>query len=81
MGFGLAPLAATVNGQVFRCLVCRGGLFSTRSVKLNTAGMEFFDLAWANKSSLGLICHNCGYLHEFLGDAVEVWDSETGNRA
>jgi predicted nucleic-acid-binding Zn-ribbon protein len=75
-----APLVATINGQVFRCLVCQGGLFTSRNIKLNTTGMEFFDLAWANKSSLGVICSNCGYVHEFLGDAVELFDSETGSR-
>jgi predicted nucleic-acid-binding Zn-ribbon protein len=76
-----APLVATINGQVFRCLVCQGGLFTSRNIKLNTTGMEFFDLAWANKSSLGVICSNCGYVHEFLGDAIELFDSETGSRA
>jgi len=75
-----APLVATINGQVFRCLVCQGGLFTSRNIKLNTTGMEFFDLAWANKSSLGVICSNCGYVHEFLGDAIELFDSETGSR-
>jgi len=75
-----APLVATINGQVFRCLVCQGGLFTSRNIKLNTTGMEFFDLAWVNKSSLGVICSNCGYVHEFLGDAIELFDSETGSR-
>ncbi|NUR69409.1 MAG: hypothetical protein HOU81_01170 [Hamadaea sp.] len=74
-----APLVATINGQVFRCLVCQGGLFSTRRIKLNTAVMEFLDLAWANRSSLGLICGNCGYVHEFLGDAVKLWEADTGD--
>lgn len=80
---GLSPsasLVATVNGQVFRCLVCQGGLFTSRNIKLNTGAMEFFDLAWANKSSLGVICDNCGYVHEFLGDAIQLWDSESGVR-
>jgi hypothetical protein len=75
---GRAPLAATINGQVFRCLVCQGGLFNTRSIKLNTAGMEFLDLGWANRTSLGVICDNCSYVHEFVGDAIRMWDPETG---
>ena len=74
--FERIPLAATINGQVFRCLVCQGGHFQRRDIKLNTGGMEFFDLAWANISSLGLICNNCGYVHEFLGDALELWEAE-----
>jgi predicted nucleic-acid-binding Zn-ribbon protein len=76
--FERAPYVATVNGQVFRCLVCQGGHFSKRSIRLNTAAMEFFDLAWANRSSLGVICDNCGYVHEFVGGAIQLWDSESG---
>ncbi|MEV4417922.1 hypothetical protein [Catellatospora sp. NPDC049609] len=79
--FDRPPYVATINGEVFRCVVCQGGLFTSRSIKLNTGGMEFLDLAWANKSSLGVICTNCGYVHEFLGDALQLWDSESGARA
>ncbi|WP_212827778.1 hypothetical protein [Catellatospora sp. TT07R-123] len=79
--FSRAPYVATINGEVFRCVVCQGGLFTSRTIKLNTAGLEFLDLAWANKSSLGVICTNCGYVHEFLGDAVQLWDSESGASA
>jgi hypothetical protein len=78
--FGRSPLVATIHGQVFRCLVCQGGLFTRRDIKLNTAAMEFLDLAWANRSSLGLICENCGYVHEFLGDVIQLFDSEVGDR-
>jgi hypothetical protein len=78
--FEAAPLVATINGQVFRCLVCQGGLFTTRAIKLNTATLELLDLAWANRSSLGVICHHCGYIHEFLGDAIQLFDQQTGAR-
>jgi hypothetical protein len=73
-------LVATINGQVFRCLVCQAGVFTARSIKLNTSTMEFLDLGWANRSSLGLICTHCGYIHEFLGDSVQLFDQETGAR-
>ncbi|MDI1460214.1 hypothetical protein QEZ54_04470 [Catellatospora sp. KI3] len=79
--FSRPPYVATINGDVFRCVVCQGGLFTSRSIKLNTGALEFLDMAWANKSSLGLICTHCGYVHEFLGDAVQLWDSESGERA
>jgi hypothetical protein len=68
---GRTALVATINGQVFRCLVCQGGLFST-------AAMEFLDLAWANRTSLGVICDNCGYVHEFVGDVIRMWDPDSG---
>ncbi|WP_157546501.1 hypothetical protein [Hamadaea tsunoensis] len=70
-----APLVATINGQVFHCLVCQGGFFIRRRVRL-----EYRDLAWADSSAQGLVCQNCGYVHQFLGDAVDLWDSESGDR-
>jgi hypothetical protein len=27
---------------------------------------------------VGVICHHCGYIHEFLGEAVQLFDQETG---
>jgi hypothetical protein len=68
----------TVHGRAFACLVCQGGEFVQRSVLLNTPGFELFDFAWANQSSLGVICVTCGYLHEFLGHAVHMYDSGGG---
>lgn len=63
---------ASVEDREIRCLVCGGDRFLQRTVKLNTSGMEFLDLGWANQSSLGLICISCGYLHEFVGDYVTL---------
>lgn len=40
--------------------------------------MEFLDLAWANRTALGVICHNCGCVHEFVDDAIPMWDPDTG---
>lgn len=62
----------------FTCLVCEGREFASREIKLNTTGMEFFDLGWANRSSLGVICVSCGYVHEFVGDAVEFREIDGG---
>ena len=36
--------------------------------------MEPQDLGWANQSSLGLVHAACGYVHEFVGDAGELWE-------
>lgn len=72
------PRLATVRGRALHCLVCGGGEFWDREVKLNSSGMEFFGLAWANRSALGLLCATCGYVHEFVGDEVELWDRDVG---
>lgn len=78
MGFFKAdqPIRATVNDKAFTCLVCGEPDFWDREVKLNTSGMELLDLAWANRSALGLVCASCGYVHEFVGDAVKMWERE-----
>jgi hypothetical protein len=55
--------------------VCGGREFYDREVKLNSTGMELVGLAWANQSALGLLCASCGYVHEFVGDAVMLFDS------
>jgi hypothetical protein len=68
------PHLATVLRRPLRCLVCDGPEFTGREVKINTSGMEFFDLGWANRSALGVVCVSCGFVHEFLGDSVEFWD-------
>ena len=54
-----------VAGRRFQCLVCAGTGFSYREIKLNTSGMSFMNLDWANKSGTGVICDACGYVHTF----------------
>ncbi|PKW17392.1 hypothetical protein [Saccharopolyspora spinosa] len=77
--FRSTPKLATVLGRAFRCLVCGCSEFWDREVKLNTSAAEFFDLAWANRSALGLICARCGYVHEFAGrDKPELWKLDKG---
>jgi len=72
------PRLATVHNRPLLCLVCGGGEFWDREVKLNSSGMEFMGLAWANQSALGLLCATCGYVHEFVGDSVILLDSGDG---
>lgn len=56
------------------CVVCGATRFDHREVLMNTSGLTFFDLDWANKSAAGAICRACGYVHTFMGDRVE-WRS------
>lgn len=72
------PSLVTVHNRPLRCLVCGHETFWDRDVKLNSTGMELLDLGWANRSALGLICASCGYVHEFVGDAVALWKLDGG---
>jgi hypothetical protein len=69
------PSAATVYGTPPSCPTRGGSAFWDRELKTNTTGMELLDLGWANQSSLGLVCAHCGYVDEFLGDAVGLWET------
>jgi hypothetical protein len=55
------------------CLVCRGQLFTDREIKINTSGMEFFGMEWANESGTALVCDQCGFVHTFAGGKFELW--------
>jgi hypothetical protein len=62
----------------FICHVCQGRLFFDREIKLNTTGMELLGIEWMNESATGLICAKCGYLHTFVNDSIELWESDRG---
>jgi predicted nucleic-acid-binding Zn-ribbon protein len=61
----------TAAGRQISCTVCGGGDFKGREVLLNTSGMSFFDLDWANKSAEGLICTQCGYIQLFMPEMLD----------
>jgi predicted nucleic-acid-binding Zn-ribbon protein len=61
---------AAFDGKPIHCQVCAGDAFLTREIKMNTTGMEFMNVAFANQSALGLICTKCGYIHEFMGELL-----------
>lgn len=75
-----SPRLVTIGPQraALHCLVCRGELFTDREIKLNTSGMEFFGLEWANRSGTALICDRCSFVHTFAGDGFELWDPGEG---
>jgi hypothetical protein len=55
-----------IQGRKLVCPFCAGTYFSQRSSLLNTRGLAFFDLDWANKSADNYICKSCGYIMWFI---------------
>ncbi|MEI8010927.1 MAG: hypothetical protein WCI27_00400 [Candidatus Omnitrophota bacterium] len=55
-----------INGQKLKCSVCGEGQFSKRSSLLNTRGLTFLKLDWANQSADNYICEKCGYIMWFI---------------
>lgn len=54
------------RGLKLECVICKGTKFWTRETLMNTKGMSFFNLDWANKNATNYVCHHCGYVHWFL---------------
>ena len=55
-----------IAGESVRCSHCGDSRFDEREGKINTTGMTFLNLDWANQSAKVLVCQNCGHLEWFL---------------
>jgi uncharacterized protein len=62
----------TVAGKVVQCAHCTRDQFVEGQAQLNTAGMSFMNLDWANRSAATLTCTTCGRIEWFLADPEEV---------
>ena len=62
----------SVFGKKIICPVCDNDLFENRDVLLNTPGMTFLGLDWANKTAIALICTKCGKIEWYLQSPVPV---------
>ena len=55
-----------VQGKKLKCSVCNNDRFWERETLMNTQGMTFFGLDWANKPAQNFICDNCGLVYWFM---------------
>jgi predicted nucleic-acid-binding Zn-ribbon protein len=55
-----------LQGKAISCPHCRAQEFDEGSALLNTAGMTFLNLDWANRSAIILACKSCGHVQWFL---------------
>ncbi|MBN1198196.1 MAG: hypothetical protein JXA23_02510 [Bacteroidales bacterium] len=56
----------TVSGHKLECPVCHHTKFTTRRTLMNTAGMTFLGIEWANREATNYICGKCGYVMWFM---------------
>ncbi|MFC9498330.1 hypothetical protein [Streptomyces sp. NPDC056982] len=70
------PVRASLGEMWITCQVCRSELFRERDIKLNSTGMEFMKLAWADETATGLICWKCGYVHLFVNREIRLHRAE-----
>jgi len=56
----------SIAGNKLECPVCHHNKFYTRRTLMNTPGMTFLGIEWANKEATNYICEKCGYVMWFL---------------
>jgi predicted nucleic-acid-binding Zn-ribbon protein len=61
-----------IQGRSIVCLQCGHDQFDQGSALLNTPGMTFFGLDWANRTATILCCKQCGRIEWFLRQPEEV---------
>lgn len=70
-----APHIFQINGKPINCTHCGNTQFFKKQILLNTPGMTFFSLDWANKTASTLICTKCSqiiWFNEEPGVILEV---------
>jgi len=55
-----------VAGTILECPICKHNEFWTRQTLMNTVGLTFFNLDWANKTATNYVCNSCGHVLWFL---------------
>jgi predicted nucleic-acid-binding Zn-ribbon protein len=54
------------------CAHCAHDHFVEGRAQLNTAGLTFLNLDWANRTAATLTCTSCGRIEWFLSDPKEA---------
>ena len=61
-----------VAGKHVACSHCGGEEFEAGAALLNTTGMTFLNIDWANRNATLLICKKCSHIEWFLEDPDSV---------
>ena len=67
---GPEPASYKIADRVVTCPHCGGQTFTEGSALLNTSGMTFLELDWANREASLLLCATCSRIEWFI-DAPE----------
>ncbi|MBU2883233.1 zinc ribbon domain-containing protein [Psychrosphaera sp. B3R10] len=66
------PHRYEINEHRIKCNQCQNEFFDKGEAQLNTAGMSFIGLDWANKTATTLACRNCGFIMWFVKTLTKV---------
>ena len=72
MGEAPAGERYVVADKAVTCGHCASDRFVEGRAQLNTAGLSFLNLDWANRSAATLTCTSCGRIEWFLADPEEA---------
>ena len=74
---GEGPSEYIAVDKVVMCPHCEHTEFIQGSAQLNSAGMSFLGLDWANKSATTLMCDRCGFIMWFGISPNRIQSKET----
>jgi len=81
MGEAPAGERYTVAGKAATCAHCSRDRFIEGRAQLNTAGLTFFNLDWANCTAATLTCTSCGRIEWYFTDPEEVFEKRSEGKA
>lgn len=61
-----------IAGKTVTCSHCGNDRFEKADAQLNTPGMTFLGLDWANRTATALICDECSHAELFLDEPDEL---------
>ena len=64
--------AYQIEGKSITCQHCGHNKFDQAKILLNTPGMTFFGLDWANRTATILSCKRCGRIEWYVREPEEV---------
>lgn len=59
------PATFHAHGRDIQCPHCGGETFSLRHILMNTPGLTFLGLDWANRTAYALVCTACSCVQWF----------------
>jgi hypothetical protein len=60
-----------VDGHELHCPICAHDEFWKRHTLMNTPGLTFLGVEWANRQAENYVCDSCGYILWFLRESLE----------
>ncbi len=70
----VGPGQYAAGGHMVVCPQCGTNIFEEGTAQLNTSGMTFLGLDWANRSATTLACTQCGRVQWFLKRPERIVD-------